>query len=251
VIKRVATLLRRELWSYFFSPLAWVVLTLFLLVQGYGFYLYVELINRPDAPHGQVLQYFFGGTFLYWLFLIFIVSVITMRLIAEERRLGTVEPLMTAPVSEGEVVVAKYLAAVLFYGFLWLPTLAYVAVLAGLLPESSALAWGPIAAGYLGTVAVGAACIAVGLLASALCRNQIVAAVLCFVVLSLFLMLGALEPFTSRPDLRALLAYVNLFQHMEDFARGIVDSRRLMLYLSVIVFCLVAAARALEAKKWR
>jgi ABC-2 type transport system permease protein len=251
VIGRLTALLRRELWSYFFTPLAWVVLTLFLLVQGYGFYLYVELINRPDAPHGQVMQYFFGGTFLYWLFLIFIVSAITMRLIAEERRLGTVEPLMTAPVSAGEVVVAKYLAAVLFYGFLWLPTLAYVAVLAGLLPESTVLDWGPIAAGYLGTLAVGAAFISVGLLASALCRSQIVAAMLCFVALSLLVLLGALEPFVSRPGLRAVLAHVNLFQHMEDFARGIVDSRAVVLLLSVVVFCLVAAARALEARKWR
>ncbi len=102
-LRRMMALLGRELRSYFFSPLAWVVLTLFLLVQGYSFYLCVELVNRPDAPHRSVMQLFFGGTFLYWLFVIFIVTVITMRLVAEERQSGTVEALLTAPVSEGQV----------------------------------------------------------------------------------------------------------------------------------------------------
>jgi len=246
----VAALMRRELASYFFSPLAWVVLTLFLLVQGYSFYIYVQLVNRPDGPHGAVMQYFFGGTFLYWLFVIFIVSVITMRLVAEERRSGTVESLMTAPVSEAEVVLGKYLAALLFYAFLWLPTLVYVVIVASLVSPVQ-LGWGPVVAGYLGTIGVGSACIAVGLLASVLCRNQIVAAVLSFTILSLLLLLGALELFVTRPLLRSLLEQVNLFEQMDEFARGIVDSRRLVLYLSLVVFCLAAATKALEAKKWR
>jgi len=250
LLRRMGALVGRELRSYFYSPLAWVVLTLFLLVQGYSFYLYVELVNRPDAPHGAVMQQFFGGTFLYWLFVIFVSAAITMRLVAEERRSGTIEGLLTSPVSEGEVVLSKYLAAVLFYAFLWLPTLTYVGVIAGL-AGGGPVSWGPVLSGYLGTLALGAALLAVGLLASVLTRSQIVAAVLSFTALSLLLLLGALELFVSNSTLRAVIAHVNLFEHMEELARGIVDSRRLVFYLSVVVFCLVAAARALEAKKWR
>lgn len=248
-LRRIGTLMWRELLGYYCSPLAWVILTLFLLVQGYAFYLYVELVNRPDAPHGAVMQYFFGGTVLYWLFVVFVVSALTMRLLAEERRSGTIEPLLTAPVTEAQVVLAKYLAAVLFYAFLWLPTLLYVAVVAWL--AAPALSWGPVAAGYLGTLLVGAACIAVGLAASALTRSQIIAAVLTFTALSLLLLVGALESFVSGPVARAIVEHLNLFDHMEDFARGIVDTRRVVFHLSLILFCLVAATKALERRKWR
>jgi ABC-2 type transport system permease protein len=243
------TLLRRELAGYFFSPLAWVVLALFLVVQGYSFYLFLELISQPQAPHGAVMQYFFGGTFLYWLFVIVIVSTLTMRLLAEERRSGTIETLMAAPVREVEVVVGKYLAALLFYAFLWAPTVVYVALVVRL--SGAGFAWGPVLSGYLGTMVIGAACIAIGLLASALSRNQIVAALLTFAVLTLLLLLGPLEHFVASPVIRAVVSHVNLFEHMEDFARGIVDSRHLVLHGSVIVFCLAAATKALEAKKWR
>jgi ABC-2 type transport system permease protein len=243
-------ILRRELCSLFFSPLGWVVLALFLLVQGYGFYLLVELQAQPMAPHGPVLQHFFGGTFLYWLFLILMVSAITMRLCAEERRSGTMETLLTAPVTETQVILGKYLAALLFYLVLWTPTLIYVVLLARLSPEGS-FAWGPVLSGYLGTLLVGASCLAVGLLASALTRSQVIAAVLSFVVLSLLLLLAPLELFVSGPRLRALIAYLNLFDQMEELASGIVDSRRLVLHASLILFCLVAATKALEHRRWR
>jgi len=98
---------------------------LFLLVQGYSFWLFVALLAGRDAPHGAVMQYFFGGTFLYWLFVMFLVSVITMRLVAEERRAGTLEQLLTAPVDEAQVVVGKYLGALVFWAALWTRHLLY------------------------------------------------------------------------------------------------------------------------------
>lgn len=246
----ILTVLRRELMSTFFTPTAWVLLALFLLVQGYSFYLFMELINQPGAPHGAVLRYFFGGTLLYWLFVIFIVCVITMRLLAEERRRGTLEALLTTPVTEAQVVVGKYLAALAFYCFLWLPTVAYVAVVAALAGPGD-LSWGSVVAGYLGTLLVGASCLSVGVLGSALTRSQIVAATVTFALLSSFLLLGALDLFVSSPGARAVVAHLNLFEHMEEFARGIVDSRRVVFHLSVILFCLTAATKALEAKRWR
>ncbi len=219
---------RRELVSYFLSPVAYLVLTLFLLVQGYSFWLFVELLAGRDAPHGAAMQYFFGGTFLYWLFVMFLVSTITMRLVAEERRAGTLEPLLTAPVDEAAVVLGKYLGALAFDA-----------------PDP-----GPIAAGYLGTLLVGASALAVGTLCSTVTRNQIVAAVACFVALVLLLLVGALgDALVRTGPWSAVLAYINLFRHMEDFGRGIVDTRHVVYHVSLAAFSLFAAARVLELRR--
>jgi ABC-type transport system involved in multi-copper enzyme maturation permease subunit len=234
---------RRELLSYFFSPISWVVMTLFLVATGWEFWLLVAMLNGRAAPHGAVLQYFFGGTFLYWLFLMFIVAVIAMRLVAEERRAGTLEPLLTAPVSELDVVLGKYLGALAFYAALWVPTFIYVLILRSYAPVQA----GPVAAGYLGTLLVGAGALALGLFASTVTRNQIIAAVLAFVTLAVLLLLGAVGDTQMRGN--AALQYINLFRHMEDFGRGIVDSRRLVHHLSLVVLGLYASARMLAPSR--
>ncbi len=242
------SVLRKELLSYFYAPLAWVVMSLFLVVQGYSFFLLIKLVSHPQGPHGAVMRLFFGGTILFWLSVIFVASVITMRLVAEERRSGTIESLMTAPVTETAVVVGKYLAAVAFYALLWTPTLLYVAVIWVL---SGRIEPGPVLAGYAGTLLVGATFIAVGMVGSALVKHQIIAAVLTFTLLVGLLMLGPLELFVDSPGLRAIIDHVNLFDQMEDFGRGIVDTRHLVFHLSVITFCLCCCVKALEGRKWR
>jgi ABC-2 type transport system permease protein len=239
---------RRELQSYFFSPIAYVVLTLFLLVEGYSFWLFAALLNGRNTPHGAVLQYFFGGTFLFWLFFMFVVAVVTMRLVAEERRSGTLEPLLTAPVEPIDVIVGKYLGALAFYAVLWAPTLVYVLLLRLYAPAGAMPDPGPIAAGYLGTLLVGSSALALGLAVSALTRNQILAAVGSFVLLSMMLLVGALgDALVRTGPWSTVLAYVNLFRHMEDFGRGIVDSRHVVYHLSLVVFGLFAATRALRS----
>ncbi len=242
------SILRKELLSYFYSPLAWVVMSLFLVVQGYSFFLLIKLVSHPQGPHGAVMKLFFGGTVLFWLSVIFVASVITMRLVAEERRSGTIESLMTAPVTEARVVLGKYLAAVVFYALLWLPTLLYVVVLWML---SGRLDPGPVLAGYAGTLMIGATFIALGMLGSVLVKHQIIAAVLSFTLLLGLLMVGPLELFVDQPTLRAIIDHVNLFDQMEDFGRGIVDTRHLVFHASLIVFCLTACVKALEGRKWR
>ena len=247
-IRIILTLLGRELRGLFLSPLAWVVLTLFLLVQGYAFYLLLELCNHPKGPPGPVLNYFFGGSFFYWLFVIAVISLLTMRTLAGERRLGTLEILMSAPVSEAQVLLAKYLAVCLFYAFLWAPTLAHVTLAAVLGGEADP---GVVAAGYLGTLALGAAALSVGVLCSSLTRSQLLSGIATFAVLGAFLQLGPLELFVQVVWLRDLVAALDLFQQMEDFSRGLVDSRALLLYLSVALFCLTCAALALQAPRRR
>ncbi len=241
---------RRELAAYFLSPVSYIVLTLFLLVEGYSFWLFAALLNGRDTPHGAVLQYFFGGTFLYWLFVMFLAAVITMRLIAEERRQGTIEPLLTAPVDLADLVVGKFLGAIGFYAALWVPTLLYVVVLRAYAPEGAAPDPGPIAAGYLGTLLIGAGAIALGLVASALTRNQILAAVLSFVTLAMLLLSGVLgDALVRTGPWAAVLRHINLFRHMEDFGRGIVDTRHVVYHLGLVAVGLFAATRALKPSR--
>jgi ABC-type transport system involved in multi-copper enzyme maturation permease subunit len=238
---------RRELAAYFVSPVSYLVLTLFLLVQGYSFWLFLSILNTRPMQHGAVMQYFFGGTVLFWLFVMFLAAVITMRLIAEERRSGTIEPLLTAPVAEASVIVGKYLGSLGFYAALWLPTLIYVVILRAYSPEGAGPDPGPVAAGYLGTMLVSASALALGLLFSTVTRNQILAAVLSFVTLAMLLLLGPLGRMVTWPPAAALFRYIDLFGQMEDFGRGIVDSRRFVYHLSIVAVALFAATRALAA----
>ena len=241
--------LKRELLGYFVSPVSYLVLALFVLVQGYGFFLLCQTLAKNQAATSAVLQYFFGGTFLYWLFLMFVVSVLTMRLIAEERQQGTLEPLLTAPVGEGAVVLGKYLAALGFYVCLWLPTLTFPLLLRGYAGPGATLDPGPIAAGYLGTALCGASALGIGLLCSALARSQMLAAVLSFVLLTLLLLVGMLaDLYAQSAAVRQALVYVNLLQHMDELGRGIVDSRRIVLHLSLAAATVLLAGRALRAR---
>jgi ABC-type transport system involved in multi-copper enzyme maturation permease subunit len=242
----LVTIARRELAAYFYSPIAYVVLALFLVLQGVVFVLFLNFLNQPMAPPGAVMQFFFGGTILYWVSVILAVSVLPMRLLAEERKAGTLETLLTAPVREFEVVVGKYLAALAFYTLLWLPELAYVGLLWRYAGRPDL---GPIAAGYLGSFLVGAALLAWGVLASALTRNQIIAAVLAFVFSFILLLAGIGQDFAQAEWLRDTLGYVHMFKSMDDFSRGVVDTRHIVFLLSLTVLGLYSSVKVLELKK--
>lgn len=245
-MKGVLATMERELRGYFLSPLGWVVATGFLFFNGLAFQTILDYLNNPQAPASMTpLDFFFGGTLFFWLAMLFVGPVLTMRLLSEERRSGTLEMLLTAPITEGQVVIGKYLGAFLFFVFLWLPTLIYVALLAGKLP----LDWGPIGASYLGTLGIGAMFLAIGVFTSAVTRNQVVAAVFSFALTFLAFLPAFLEFLVNDPKMRDALGYLNLYQHMDDFSKGIVDSRRLVYYLSVTAFFLFLASRAVEAGK--
>jgi ABC-2 type transport system permease protein len=243
----VPTIASRELRAYFLSPIGWVVLAVFLLLQGIVFWLFMSFLSQPGAPPGAVMQYFFGGTILFWIAVLGVTSAATMRLIAEERRSGTLEPLLTAPVTSTEVVLGKYLASLGFFAALWVPTLMYVAILRGYAdarPE-----WGPIVAGYLGTLLQGAAFLSMGLLASALTRNQLLAFILAFVFAWAILLFGVLENVVSSEWLKATFRYMYLFRQMDDFGKGIVDTRHLAFLLSITGFSLFATVKVLDSRR--
>jgi len=243
----------RELRAYFFSSFAYVVLFFVLVINGFTFSLIVGFLSDPrtGGETQTLFQLFFGGTFLAWLMIWVTPPLLTMRLLAEERRSGSIESLMTAPVSETDVVVAKYLASLVFYIVLWLPTLAYVLMVAHSSDIASNVDWGPIWSAYLAIILVGGLFLAVGVFCSAATKNQIVAAVSSFAMVLLLTALSFVDGLVTDPRLKDIVAHINLFDAIDEAAKGIVDTRRLIYPLSLIVFFLFLASRTLAAKKWR
>ncbi len=235
---------RRELRAYFFSPLAYVVLCFFLLVSGVIFIILVSQLNNPASPGGPPLGFFFQTT---WLMLLLIIPVLTMRLISEELRSGSIEVLMTAPVTEGQVVGGKFLAALTFYAVLWLPTVVY-ALSINLYEKVD---WGPVGSGYLGILLIGSLFVSIGVFASAMTRSQLLAAMITVALILLLFLISVFGSLTANDLIKKTLDYLNVWDHIEEFSSGIIDTRRLVFYLSGTLFFLFLASRVLEDKKWR
>ena len=247
-MRRLPAVAGRDLGAYFHTPAGLAVAALFLTLQGVVLWMFVQFLGRPDAPPGAVMEFFFGGTILYWIAMALLATVLPMRLLAEEFRSGTIETLLTAPVTMTEVVVGKWLAAVAYFLALWTPTLLYLVYLRAV---GAAMDPGPLIAGYLGTILVGGAALALGLLASSLTRNQLVAATLSFVAFFLVLLLGVLELQVAAPGAVQLLRRLSLFRMMEDFGHGIVDSRHVILLCTAMLLGLLGALRVLAIRTGR
>lgn len=239
--------LRRELQAYFVSPLAWVILATFLGIQGALFIVIVTILNSPGSATGPTPFEIQFGSIFFWLELLFFAPVLTMRLIAEERRSGTIESLMTAPITDAQVVLAKFTASLAFYCFLWLPTLLYPLVV----QRYTAVDWGPLGSSYLGVLGIGCLVLSIGIFGSSCAKNQIVAAVITFGLLMMLFILPFTGSVLQSQWLIDALKYLNLPDHMDELTKGIVDSRRLVYYASMTAFFLFLTTRALEAKKWR
>jgi gliding motility-associated transport system permease protein len=240
---------KRELFAFFVTPLAWVLIVVFLVVQGMHFFLLVDHFARqPDVTGDETqLSAFFGNTVLLYLVLFVLVPPMTMRVFAEERRSGTIEMLMTAPVSSAAVVLAKYAAVLTTYVAMWVPTVLYLVILG----RTGDLDWHTAASAYLGVLLVGAGYLSLGLCASALTRSQFLAMVWTALVLLVFFILGIGEFVTREGStMHQVCEYVSVWAHMNDFASGIVDSRRLVFYGTLVVLPLFVSTRAVEAWRW-
>lgn len=249
-MRKIPTIARRELSAYFFSPIAYVVGMLFLAAAG--FFFHVILVETQEATLRHTL-----GTLNF--IMIFVAPVLTMRLLAEEKRAGTLETLMTAPVTDWEVVLGKYLACVGFYLMLLLPTLVYVLILGKLGSPD----YRQIATGYLGLILLGSLFLSFGMIASALTTNQIVAALLSFVPLLILWVVYWVVPEPERymaassASERILkvvfgaLRYVGVSGHLEGFFKGLVDTRDLIYFVSLSGFFLFLTVRIMESRKWK
>ena len=243
-MKALAAILKREFLAYFFSPLAYVVLTAFLFINGYVFYAILLSLNSPETPRQELMALFFKNVF-YWIFMMLVSSIVAMRLVSEERKSGSIEALLTAPVGEGTVITGKFLGGLTFFLFLWLPTVLYPVALS----RYGTIDFGPIASSYLGIALFGALFIAAGTFASALTKNQIIAAIVSFVMILALFLAGVFRELVADPKLKEGLGYLNLIEHMDDFARGLVDTRRVVYVVSAVVFFLFLATKALQGNK--
>jgi gliding motility-associated transport system permease protein len=240
---------RREMASYFRTSIAYVVGVFFLAITGFSFWMLTTRLAQggTDASMSSTL---FGSAW-FWLDMLIVTPLLTMRLFAEERRMGTLETLMTAPVTETHVVLAKFFGAYTAFLVLWVPTLAYASILNLCGAQLPPVDWGPVAASYLGTALVGAAFLSVGLLCSILTRHQIISAMGCLAALGILLS-GGLLPFTSHTEeIRQLSRYFSAPLHMLDFAAGSIDTRAIVWYLSATVLLLFISIRLLEARRLR
>lgn len=240
---------RREVLTFFVSPIAYVVASVWLLYFGIVFYvLALALMQQPPGSGQTLLGFFFGGTTLFYLPFFVFVPVLTMRLLAEEKSAGTLEALMTAPVSDAQIVLGKYLAAVFFWIVLWAPTTLHVWIASG--TASDVVDLGVLGATYVGILCIGLFYMGVGLFMSAIARNQIVAAMLTFLVLGGMFVIGLVGFMTLDDSRREIIEYISLWKQMESFARGIVDTRHLVYDGSMAALMVFLATRALQAHRW-
>lgn len=237
-MQNVLTIFRKEFKSFFVSPIAYVFITVYLVVTNFLFFQGFFLVNQAE------MRSYFG--LLPWIFLFFVPAV-TMRTWAEEKKVKTLEILLTWPVTDAQVVAGKFLAA---FAFLGIAILLSVTIPVTLLilgdPDI-----GVLIASYLGALLMGAAYLAIGLWVSSLTENQIVAFIVGVVVTFALFIVGS--PFVTmavHPSLVPALSYLGLGTHFDSITRGVVDSRDIIYYLSVIGFFLFLNVRSLESRKW-
>ncbi len=242
------TIAKREVFAYFVSPIAYVVTLVWLLWCGLQYYLLAGLFaGAPSlSASSNPLSAFFGGSVLFFIPLLVFAPVLTMRLLAEERHTGTLEPLLTAPITTAHVVLGKYLAALVFWVSLWIPTGLYVWITS----QFGSVDLGAMLASYIGVFGIGVYYMAIGLAMSALAKNQIVAALLTFMVLSGLFALGLLSFIEAFAEYREVIDYISLWGHMQSFSKGIVDTRFLVFDLSVGALFVYFAWRVLEGRRW-
>jgi ABC-2 type transport system permease protein len=238
-LKNIAIISRKELKSYVSSPMAYVVTAVFLVLTGTFFATYLASTNYSDTSIRGFLD---AAQILILLF----AAVLTMRLIAEERKLGTWELLLTVPVRDTEIVLGKFLGSLAVLTGMLLLTL-YYPILLMVFGDPDL---GPIITSYLGLFLLGCAALAVGIFASSLTSNQIVAAVVGGGILFTLWFLGIAGNFVPGA-LGEVLSYISLSHHFPDFVRGIVDTKAIVYYLSVTALFLYMAIRSTETDRWR
>ena len=250
-MRKFYALLTREVRRYFYSPIAYIVLVFFLLVSGVDFYFQVSFMNQRPATY-SVLEAFFNSVF-FWFAFVLIFPLITMRLFSEEFKLGTIEPLMTAPVRDLQVVLAKFFGALVFYITLWLPTLLYFWIFQKITHQPAANSLGAYWGSYLMLLLLGMFYLSVGCFASVLTKNQIVAAVISFCTITLLFFLGLVQfvLLDISSGMRDALGYFSAIEHMGTYSRGIIDTRPIVLYLSMTAFVLTLTYQAFQSRKWR
>ena len=251
----VLAIIRKELAIYFATPIFYLTGFFFLILGGFFFYTsvaYYSMVSLTALQQPQVgamlnpMQMVFRPLFsTLAIIFILMVPLITMRLLAEEKRSGTAELLFTYPLTDWAVISGKFLASLLVYLIFLACTLAYPLFFMGL----GKLDWGQLFTGYLGLILLGGACLSLGLFASSLTENQIIAAMAAFAMLLLFWLIGWQQELGT-PGARFFVA-ISLLDHFENLLKGVLDTRDLIYFFSFIFFFLFLTKRQLESRRWR
>jgi ABC-2 type transport system permease protein len=255
-MRNFAAVFKKELRTYFTSPIAYVVIIIFLILAGFFFYSGYAYFNLISFQAMRSAQTMVGVNVIDWVlrpllgnisvFFMLLMPLLTMRLFSEEKKTGTIELLFTYPIRDSELLLGKYIACLTVFLLMLGLTFIYPLMmhLFGTLP------WGPVLTGYLGLVLLGAAFIALGIFASSLTENQIVAAVLAFGALLFFWVIGWAANFAPI-KVGKVLTQISLLEHFDNFAKGIIDTKDIVYYITLILFFLFITLRSLESKKWR
>ncbi len=252
-MRNIAAIAGKELRSYFASPIAYILIGFFLLPFSVFFYLYLDNFVKQSLQMAQ-----FGGAmnvnqqlirFVLQnasVIILFIMPMITMRTYSEEKRSGTIELLLTSPVTDLEIILGKFFGALGLYIAMLAVTLLYMAILFVYgNPE-----WRPLAVAYFGLLLLGAAFVSIGLLISSTTNNQIVAGVVTFVVFLLFWIVGWFSD-SAGPTIGPITSWLSITEHFDDFSKGIIDTRHVLYYLSLITFGLFLTAKSVDTERWR
>ncbi len=256
-MSNVIAIARKELRSYFASPIAFVVIGLFALVFGYFYatilYFFVQeslqmgQMGMGGPPSVNINQMMIRPLMLNaTVVLLFVLPLVTMRTYAEEKRTGTIELLLTSPVTDFQIILGKFFGALALYAAMLLVTWIHV----GLLFLYGKPEWKPLATAYLGMLLLGGCFISVGLFISSLTKNQIVAGMITFAV---FLLLWVINWFgnAAGPTGEKILSYLSITDHFDDFVKGVIDTKHLVYYLSFITFGLFLTAKSVDSERWR
>lgn len=254
-MRNIWAIAHKELRSYFASPVGWTVIGFFALLYGYFFYALLAFFERQSAqmgmgmgPQTMNINQMLVGPLLsnVTVVLLFTLPMITMRTYSEEKRSGTIELLLTSPLTDWQIILGKFIGAMLLYAAMLAVTLLHI----GLLFIYGNPEWKPILTGYLGLLLMGGCFISVGLLISSLTKNQIVAGFITFAVFLLLWVINWIGTFVG-PTAQAILQHLSITDHFEDFARGVLDTKHLVYYTSFILFGLFLTAKSVDSERWR
>ena len=255
-MSNILAIAHKELKGYFASPVAYVVIGFSAILFGWFFINLLYYFDRTQMQAGSgfqgpqainVNEIMISPLFLnVSVILLFTLPLITMRTYAEEKRSGTIELLLTSPLTDLQIVMGKFLGGLVLYGAMLGVTLVHMAILFAYgNPE-----WRPIATGYLGLILMGACFLSLGLFVSSLTRNQIIAGMVTFAVFLMFWVINWMASFSS-PTTQAVLTHLSITEHLNDFTKGVLDTKHLVYYLSFIGFGLVLTVRAVDTERWR
>jgi ABC-2 type transport system permease protein len=254
-LRNVAAIAGKELRGYYGSPVAWVLMGFFAVVFGYFFNVYLNFFVEQAMRGGQfgapppthvntdMIRPLLGNASVLILFML---PMITMRSYSEEKRSGTIELLLTSPLTDIEITLGKFFGAVGLYGGLLLVSIVPVAILFGLGdPE-----WKPVVAGYVGLLLLGSCFLALGLFVSSTTSNQVIAGAVTFVVALMFWIINWFAD-SAGPTMGPILNYLSVTQHFDDFSKGVIDTKHLVFYLSFIAFGLFLTLKSVDSERWR